>query len=71
MSKLQQETIEQAIKDANDFIKLAEQFEIEHAKFIKNDQQYYTYKMKSRAKMKRASLKLSESLVSVRKIAAY
>jgi hypothetical protein len=64
-------TISEAIYEAQEFIKLAEAFRDEHRDLIESNQKCDTYKMKSRAKMKRSSLKLSEALVEVRKMSAY
>jgi hypothetical protein len=64
-------TISEAIFEAQEFIKLAEAFRDEHRDLIESNKKHWTYKMKSRAKMKRSSLKLSEALIEVRKMTAY
>jgi hypothetical protein len=64
-------TLSDAIYEAQEFIKLAESFRDEQRDLIESNRRHNTYKMKSRAKMKRSSLKLSEALVEVRKMSAY
>lgn len=64
-------SIEKAIVEAQEFIELAEKFRDEYSDLINKDQVYNTYQMKSRAKMKRQSMRLSEALVELRKLGAY
>ncbi|AUR85562.1 coil containing protein [Vibrio phage 1.076.O._10N.286.51.B7] len=64
-------TIEKAIADAKEFIELAEKYREDFNNIMKSDYKHARYQMKSRAKMKRQSMRLSESLVDVRKNTAF
>jgi hypothetical protein len=64
-------SIEKAIIEAQEFIKLAESYRDEFNEIMQSSYAHGRYQMKSRAKMKRQSMRLSECLSEVRKHSAF